>query len=225
MTALFECARNQGGETGKFMNFKKIFFITCGFVFLALGIIGTILPVMPTVPFLLAALLCFSKGSAKLHRWFMRTSIYKKYIESYTEARSMKPIMKFYSIAGTTVSVGIACWYLRKIPVLVFAALVIWLALVLYFLFGVKTLKNNDCQNRYSYMRKVLIEGEHDTKAVKTLSDVFEATGKIKSSLGKIPRVLILRMSEPIENEKLCELAEKAGFRLEQIINIENRTA
>ena len=135
----------------------------------------------------------------------------------------MRPIMKFYSIAGTTVSVGIACWYLRKIPVLIGAALVIWLALVLYFLFGVKTLKKGDDTGEYRYMRRVLIEGDHDKTAVKTLSDVFEATGKIKSSLGKIPRVLILHMSEPIENDKLCELAEKAGFRLEQISDIGSR--
>ncbi|MFB2595801.1 YbaN family protein [Paracoccus sp. p4-l81] len=43
-----------------------------GYVSLALALIGTALPVMPTVPFLLLATFCFSRSSKRLHRWLMR---------------------------------------------------------------------------------------------------------------------------------------------------------
>ncbi|MDR1908921.1 MAG: YbaN family protein [Spirochaetaceae bacterium] len=45
--------------------------IAAGFVFLALGIIGIALPVLPATPFLLAASFCFLKGSRRLHARIM----------------------------------------------------------------------------------------------------------------------------------------------------------
>lgn len=42
-----------------------------GFIFVALGILGIILPLIPGVPFLILAALCFSKSSPKLHHWLI----------------------------------------------------------------------------------------------------------------------------------------------------------
>jgi uncharacterized membrane protein YbaN (DUF454 family) len=53
------------------MTLSKPLFILAGFVLLTLGIAGIVLPVLPATPFLLAASLCFLKGSARLYRWIM----------------------------------------------------------------------------------------------------------------------------------------------------------
>ena len=40
------------------------------FVFLALGAVGALVPVLPTTPFFLLSSPCFSKSSTRFHPWF-----------------------------------------------------------------------------------------------------------------------------------------------------------
>jgi uncharacterized membrane protein YbaN (DUF454 family) len=50
---------------------KKIFLLFSGHVFLVLGIVGAILPVLPTTPFLLLAVFFYSKSNPKLHSYII----------------------------------------------------------------------------------------------------------------------------------------------------------
>jgi uncharacterized membrane protein YbaN (DUF454 family) len=53
------------------MKVSKTLFVLAGFLFLALGIAGIVLPLLPATPFLLAASFCFLRGSERLHRLLM----------------------------------------------------------------------------------------------------------------------------------------------------------
>jgi len=49
----------------------RVVLLIFGFVFLALAVVGTLLPIMPTVPFLLLAIWCFSRSSERMHHWIL----------------------------------------------------------------------------------------------------------------------------------------------------------
>ena len=67
---------------------KKLFkgiYIILGIIFLGVGIIGIVLPVLPTTPFILLASLCLAKGSDRINNRFKKTKIYREYILNFKE--------------------------------------------------------------------------------------------------------------------------------------------
>ena len=52
---------------------KKILYVILGGTGLILGTLGSLIPVLPTAPFLLLAAFCFARASEKLDRWFRNT--------------------------------------------------------------------------------------------------------------------------------------------------------
>jgi len=50
----------------------RILWTIGGLLAVGLGMIGAVLPLVPTVPFLLLAAFCFARGSDRLHDWLMQ---------------------------------------------------------------------------------------------------------------------------------------------------------
>ena len=64
--------------------------VALAFVCVGLGVVGIVLPILPTTPLFIAAACLFAKGSEKFHTWFLNTSLYKKYIESAVKNGTME---------------------------------------------------------------------------------------------------------------------------------------
>ena len=77
----------------------KYFYIGLGFVFFALGLIGIVVPFLPTTPFLLLTLFFFAKGSKRLHNWFVGTKIYPAHLKDFHEQRALTKKAKIYILS------------------------------------------------------------------------------------------------------------------------------
>lgn len=123
------------------MNIKKLIYIVTGCITLGIGAIGAVLPILPSVPFLLVAAYCFGKSSEKLHNWFIRTSLYKKNLESFVAGKGMTRNTKIKIMATVTILMTIGFIMMSKVPVGRIALVVVWVFHIIYFVFGVKTIK------------------------------------------------------------------------------------
>lgn len=123
------------------MNVKKLGWLIVGCISLVLGAVGAVLPLLPTVPFLLLAAYSFARSSGKLHEWFISTNLYKKNLESYVKGQGMTRITKSRIMITVTLLMGFGFFMmLRKGLYLPCGILVgVWLFHVMYFLFFVKT--------------------------------------------------------------------------------------
>lgn len=123
---------------------KKAFFIALGCVSLALGTIGIVLPILPTVPFYLLTAFCFANSSERLHDWFIHTTVYKKYIGSYFRRRGMTKKAKCLLI-GTVTAIMVPGFILMdKVPVGRTIMLVVWVGHIFYFGFKVQTITQQE---------------------------------------------------------------------------------
>ena len=79
--------------------FARLLFKLLGTLFLLVGILGVILPLLPATPFLLLASACYVRGSQTLHRWLMSNRYLGTYITTIQEHRGMPRQAKLLTIA------------------------------------------------------------------------------------------------------------------------------
>lgn len=126
------------------MNLKKVFFVVLGCLSLGLGALGAVLPLLPAFPFLMLAAFCFAKSSEKLHGWFVSTKLYKKNLESFVQGKGMTVRTKIRIMLTVTFLMSIGFIMMHAAPVGRIVLGIVWLFHILYFIFGIKTLKIED---------------------------------------------------------------------------------
>jgi len=64
--------------------------LAVGWTALGLGVVGIVVPVLPTVPFLLLAAACFLRSSERLHRWLVTHPVFGHHIADYLAGRGLR---------------------------------------------------------------------------------------------------------------------------------------
>lgn len=120
---------------------KRGLWIGIAFLMMGVGAVGVVLPILPTVPFLMAALYCFARGSHKLENWFRQTSLYQKHLEPFMDKKEMTRKAKLTVMLSMTIFMGIGFVMMEQVPVGRIILAAVWLFHILYFTLGIKTVK------------------------------------------------------------------------------------
>jgi uncharacterized membrane protein YbaN (DUF454 family) len=96
--------------------FARLLFTILGTLFLLVGILGVVLPLLPATPFLLLAAACYVRGSHTLHRWLMRHKYLGTYITTLKEHRGMPLQAKILTIAVLWASLLFSLSRLDSLP-------------------------------------------------------------------------------------------------------------
>lgn len=129
---------------GQKMKLRKQILCGVGIVLTGLGAVGAVVPLLPAFPFLLGAMVCFAKSSQKLHDWFIHSKLYQNNLQSYVEKRAMTIKTKVMLLISITAAMGIGFLLMSHVPVGRVVLAVVWLFHFVYFIFGIKTLKEKD---------------------------------------------------------------------------------
>ena len=89
---------------------QKIFYLVFGFVSLMVGVIGIVLPIVPTTPLILLAGFCFARSSKRFEKWLRNTKIYQFYVADYVETKSISRKRKKKIIWQIYLLMAISIW-------------------------------------------------------------------------------------------------------------------
>ena len=98
----------------------RLLFAMAGVLFVAVGTIGVILPLLPTTPFLLLAAYCFARSSPKLHDWLLNHRSFGPLISNWDRYGSIDRRSKCIAMIvilmtlGISVAIGVPWWALAS---------------------------------------------------------------------------------------------------------------
>ena len=110
---------------------KNHLLIILGWLFVALAIVGALLPILPTTPFLILALALFSNSSPKFHAMLLNNKWFGQTLKQWEENKTLSRKTKYRTtvLIIVTFSISIAVVYER----IELQVMLVLLALILLF--------------------------------------------------------------------------------------------
>ena len=84
--------------------------LIAGSVSLVLGIIGIVLPGLPTTPFILLAAACYAKASPRLHQWLLNHRWFGPMLRDWESDHSLTKRTKTIAVVSMLVMVSFSIW-------------------------------------------------------------------------------------------------------------------
>ena len=123
----------------------KVVLIILGFISMGIGIVGIVVPILPTTPFLLLASFFFAKGSKRFHDWFISTKIYKKYLESFVQSKAMTLKNKFTILFPVSCMLIITFIFVNNLYARI-VLVILFIGKYLYFFTQIKTIAKEETE-------------------------------------------------------------------------------
>ncbi len=97
-------------------SWQRALWLAAGWASLALGVVGAVLPLLPTVPFVLLAAACFSRGSARWERWLLSHPRFGPWVRDWRASRAVPVRAKQWATAMMAVSATWAWFVMPRWP-------------------------------------------------------------------------------------------------------------
>ncbi|MBM3710528.1 MAG: DUF454 domain-containing protein [Actinobacteria bacterium] len=120
---------------------KRILFISLGTFFVALGVLGILLPVLPTTPFLLIAAALYARSSQRFYNWLLNNRFFGKYIKNYREGKGIPIKFKVFAITLLWITIGCSAFFAVKILIVRIILLLVAIGVTTHII-RIKTLKS-----------------------------------------------------------------------------------
>ncbi len=98
-----------------------------GTLFLLIGCVGIVLPLLPTTPFLLLALACYARSSERWYHWLITNRWFGEYIKNWHEGKGIPMKTKILTIAFLILTIGYSA--LVVVPFFIGKAILIIIAI------------------------------------------------------------------------------------------------
>ncbi len=106
--------------------------LVLGLISMGLAVIGVILPLLPTVPFLLLAAFFFARSSDRLHNWLLSHPTFGPFISDWNQSGAIN--LKAKRLATLSVIAVLGLSILLEAPLLVIIIQCVTLCLVMLFI-------------------------------------------------------------------------------------------
>jgi uncharacterized membrane protein YbaN (DUF454 family) len=84
-------------------------YLIAGAVCIALGLIGILLPVLPTTPFILLASWCFSRSSRRLESALLRSRLLGPFLRDWRQHRAIRRRVRYLAIGFVATMILATC--------------------------------------------------------------------------------------------------------------------
>ncbi len=85
---------NDDGPVRQSRGINSVLLMAGGTVCVGLGLVGTIVPILPTTPFLLLAAACYLRSSKRLYRWITTNRLFGEQLRRYREGEGLTKKVK-----------------------------------------------------------------------------------------------------------------------------------
>jgi uncharacterized protein len=88
------------------VGWRRTLWVGLGLLFVVLGAVGVVTPILPTTPFLLLASFFFVRSSPRLHAWLLRSSLFGPFLADWHRHRGVHRRTKVLAIGLTLAGAG-----------------------------------------------------------------------------------------------------------------------
>ena len=110
----------------------RFVWLVMGLMSMGLAFIGILLPLLPTVPFLLLAAFFFARSSDRMHNWLLSHPTFGPFINDWNQSGAIRPKAKRLATLSVVAVLGVSI--LLEVPVLVIIIQCVTLSLVMLFI-------------------------------------------------------------------------------------------